>query len=447
MTTVNKQVSIFPLLLSNFIGTMGFSIVLPFLVFLVIDFGGNSLVYGILAAIYPAFQLIGAPLLGRWSDTIGRKKVLLISNGGTFVGWVVFLIALFVPVWNIYSVNSVILGTFVITLPLIILFLARALDGITGGNISVANAYLADISTDKSRSKNFGKMAISSNLGFIVGPALAGILGSTVYKEILPVLAAVFISLIALIVIAFMLKESKVTTTATTATTATTTTASLVEISEKESIRKVFSCEPKECYKIPNPKNLSFLDVFRLKDISFLLVLYFFIFLGFNIYYTSFPIHAVSGLKWTVTEMGIFYSVLSGVMILVQGPVLRKALQKFSEEKLVVIGSLILGVNFALFMFNSTVLVYVALVLFALGNGLMWPSFMSILSKRAGTVHQGVIQGVGSSMGSLASIIGLILGGLLYNLIGPTTFLISAAVIFMVFVMSFKLLKVKKPAR
>jgi DHA1 family tetracycline resistance protein-like MFS transporter len=443
MATVNKQVSIFPLLLSNFIGTMGFSIVLPFLVFLVIDFGGNSLVYGILAAIYPAFQLIGAPLLGRWSDTIGRKKVLLISNGGTFVGWVVFLIALFVPIWNIYSVNSIILGTFVITLPLIILFLARALDGITGGNISVANAYLADISTDKSRSKNFGKMAISSNLGFIVGPALAGVLGSTIYEEILPVLAAVFISLISLIVIAFMLKESKVTATATTATT---TTASLVEISEKESIRKVFSCEPKECYKIPNPKNLSFLDVFRLKDISFLLVLYFFIFLGFNIYYTSFPIHAVSGLKWTVTEMGIFYSVLSGVMILVQGPVLRKALQKFSEEKLVVIGSLILGVNFALFMFNSTVLVYVALVLFALGNGLMWPSFMSILSKRAGTVHQGVIQGVGSSMGSLASIIGLIMGGLLYNLIGPTTFLISATVIFMVFVMSFKLLKVKKPA-
>ena len=221
----------------------------------------------------------------------------------------------------------------------------------------------------------------------------------------------------------------------------------MVEISEKESIRKVFSCEPKECYKIPNPKNLSFLDVFRLKDISFLLVLYFFIFLGFNIYYTSFPIHAVSGLKWTVTEMGIFYSVLSGVMIVVQGPVLRKALQKFSEEKLVVIGSFILGVNFALFMFNSTVLVYVALILFALGNGLMWPSFMSILSKRAGTVHQGVIQGVGSSMGSLASIVGLIMGGLLYNLIGPTTFLISAAVIFMVFVMSFRLLNAKEPAR
>lgn len=443
MSTINKQVTIFPLLLSNFIGTMGFSIVLPFLVFLVIDFGGNSLVYGILAAIYPAFQLIGAPLLGRWSDTVGRKKVLLISNGGTFVGWIIFLIALFVPVWNIYSVNSFVIGAFVITLPLVILFLSRALDGITGGNISVANAYLADVSTDKSRSKNFGKMAISSNLGFIVGPALAGILGATVYKEVLPVLAAVFISLIALIVIAFMLKESKVTSSTTT----TTTTAQLIDNSEKVAIRKVFSCEPKECYKIPNPKNLTFFDVFKLKDISFLLVLYFFIFLGFNIFYTSFPIHAVTGLKWSITEMGIFYSVLSGVMILVQGPVLRRALQKFSEEKLVIIGSLILGINFALFMFNSTVLVYVALILFALGNGLMWPSFMSILSKRAGTVHQGVIQGVGSSMGSLASIIGLIVGGILYNLIGPFTFFISAAVIFMVFIISFWLLKTKEPAQ
>jgi DHA1 family tetracycline resistance protein-like MFS transporter len=332
MSIMNKQVPLFPLLLSNFIATMGFSIVLPFLVFLVIDFGGNSIVYGIIAAIYPAFQLIGAPVLGRWSDTYGRKKILLLSNGGTLVGWIIFLITLLLPVVNLYSINSVIIGTFVITLPLVVLFFARALDGITGGNISVANAYLADVSTDKNRSKNFGKMAISSNLGFIVGPALAGILGGTIYKEILPVLAAVFISLIALVVIGFMLKESKPTSAAGVA----------IQIPEKENISKVFPFECKECYKTPNPTNLKFKDVFKLKHISFLLVLYFFIFLGFNIYYTSFPIHAVSGLKWSITELGIFYSVLSGIMILVQGPGLRKALQKFSEEKLVIIGSVVL---------------------------------------------------------------------------------------------------------
>ena len=95
---------------------------------------------------------------------------------GTLIGWIIFLFALFLPVKNLFSIDSDILGTFVMTLPLVVLFFARALDGITGGNVSVANAYLADVSSDENRGRNFGKMAISSNLGFIVGPALAGIL-------------------------------------------------------------------------------------------------------------------------------------------------------------------------------------------------------------------------------------------------------------------------------
>jgi MFS transporter, DHA1 family, tetracycline resistance protein len=427
VTIVNKQVPLFPLLLTNFIATLGYSIVLPFLVFLVTRFGGNSIVYGLLAAIYPAFQLIGAPILGRWSDTYGRKKVLLICNGGTLIGWIIFLFALFLPVKNLFSIDSAILGSFVLTLPLVVLFFARGLDGITGGNVSVANAYLADVSSDENRSKNFGKMAISSNLGFIVGPALAGILGRTVYKEILPVLAAVFISIIALFVIGFTLKESK--------------SRAVIQVPENNNIRKVFAEECKECYRTVNPTNLKFQDIFKLKHISFLLVLYFFIFLGFNIFYTSFPINAVVRLKWSITEIGIFYAVLSGIMVLVQGPVLRKALQKISEEKLVIIGSAILGTNFILFVSNNIILIYGAAILFAIGNGLMWPSVMSILSKRAGTIHQGAVQGVASSFGGLASIIGLIVGGLLYNLIGVTTFVISAGAIFVVSIMSFRLLK------
>ena len=429
-SSIKKQIPLYPLLLINFIGTLGFSIVLPFLIFLVIDFKGNAIIYGILAAIYPAFQLIGAPILGRWSDIYGRKKVLLISHGGTLMGWIFFLFALFLPIDNLFSITSPLIGTLVITLPLLVLFLARSVDGITGGNISVANAYLADISTDENRSKNFGKMAISSNLGFIVGPALAGILGATIYQEILPVLAALFLSLLTLIVIGFALKESKPRLVVVTE-----------QIPEKESIRKVFAQECKECYQVPNPKKLRFKDVFKLKHISFLLVLYFFIFLGFNIFYTSFPIHTVNNLKWSVTELGVFYAVLSGIMVLVQGPVLRKALKKFSEEKLVIIGSIILGINFILFVAGNDILVYGAAILFAVGNGLMWPSFLSILSKTAGHAYQGFIQGVASSFGSLASIVGLITGGLLYNLIHSFTFLISAGIIFVVFIISFKLLK------
>jgi len=102
-----------------------------------------------------------------------------------------------------------------------------------------------------------------------------------------------------------------------------------------------------------------------------------------------------------------------------------------------------LGANFVFFATNDAVLIYGAAILLAIGNGLMWPSFMSILSKRAGAISQGAVQGVASSFGSLASIIGLITGGLLYNLIGATTFLISAGIIFLVFTLSFQLPKIK----
>ena len=430
MSSVHKQPQLLPILLTNFIGTLGFSIVLPFLVFVVMRFGGDAIVYGLLAATYPLFQLIGAPILGRWSDTYGRKKVLLLSNAGTSIGWIVFLFALFLPAEKGFSIDLALFGTFVIILPILVLFLARAIDGITGGNISVANAYLSDISTDETRSKNFGKMAIASNLGFIVGPALAGILGGTIYGPIVPVLAALILSLITLIVLGVMLKESK-------------PSSPEILVPEGESISKVFGQECKECYDTVSPKKLGFKDVFKLKYISLLLVLYFLIFLGFNIYYASFPIHAANDLKWTITQLGIFYAVLSGIMVLVQGPVLREALKKFSEEKLVIIGSIILGTNFILFVSNNIIMVYGAVVLFAVGNGLMWPSFMSILSKRAGTVLQGAVQGVAGSFGGLASIIGLTLGGLLYDLVGGATFLVSAVVIFAVFIMSFRLLKMK----
>jgi len=434
MTDVEKTTQLFPILLVNFMGTLGFSIVLPFLVYLVKDFGGNAIMYGMLSATYSAFQLIGAPVLGRWSDKFGRKKVLLLSNAGTLIGWILFLLALFLPIKTVLTINSVLLGTFVITLPLLVLFLARAIDGITGGNISVANAYLADLSTNENRSRNFGKMAISSNLGFIVGPALAGILGATFYGHILPVLAALILSAFTLIVIGVMLKESK------------RPNAEMLVPQEAGSIRKVFAQECKEYYgetQKVNAKNVNFRDVLKLKHISFLLVLYFLIFLGFNIYYTSFPAHAASKLAWSVTQLGIFYAVLSAIMVFVQGPVLRKALRKFSEEKLVIIGSLILGTNFIMFVSNNILFIYVAVILFALGNGLMWPSFMSILSRRAGTNHQGAVQGLAGSFGGVASIIGLTTGGLLYSLVGATTFLVSAGVIFAVFMMSFRLLKAK----
>src|SRR4051795_3916445 len=97
MTVSAAADRIFPILLVNFIGTLGYSIILPFFVVLVLKLGGDELVYGILGATYSFFQFIGAPVLGTLSDKHGRKKILMVSQAGTLVGWIIFLAALFLP--------------------------------------------------------------------------------------------------------------------------------------------------------------------------------------------------------------------------------------------------------------------------------------------------------------------------------------------------------------
>lgn len=424
------NISLIPILLVNFIGSLGFSIVLPFLVFLVTRFSGNPLLFGLMAAIYPLFQLIGAPYLGKWSDHYGRRKILLLSQAGTALAWFFVLISLFIPIVPIYDLNTSFFGVFFISIPFIILLFARALDGITGGNISVANAYIADITTEQNRKKNYGKMAVSSNLGFIIGPAMAGILGATIYGELLPILAALIISVIAIFVILWYLPESKPST--------------LKNRLNNKNLKKIIGQEYKECYNVKDSKKYKLKDVFKIHNIPYLLLLTFLIFLGFNFFYTSFPIHAANTLNWSITELGIFFAVLSGIMAFIQGPFLSRINVKTSDIKLIIIGSIILGFNFILLISYNIFIIYFAAVLFAIGNGLMWPSFLSFISKKAGKTYQGAVQGIASSFGSVASIIGLIAGGIIYAFIGVYVFLISAAIIFVVVILSIRFIKNNK---
>ena len=185
------------LLLVNFTGAVGYSIVMPFLVFLVHQWGGNALIYGLVGATYSIFQLVGSPVLGRWSDRFGRKRILALSQFGTALGWLVVLVAFYLPASTILNVDSSLLGKFSLTLPLLLLFFSRAIDGVTSAGSAVANALVADITPEDKRDERFGKMGVSSNLGYVIGPAMAGVLSGTILGYELPIIFAMGISIFA----------------------------------------------------------------------------------------------------------------------------------------------------------------------------------------------------------------------------------------------------------
>jgi len=395
---------------------------MPFLIYLVAQLGGNAVVYGVLGATYSAFQLVGAPILGKYSDRFGRKPILLLSQMGTLVAWVLFLVALLLPNIPLLSIDAEWIGQFTLSLPLIVLFVGRALDGLTGGNISVANAYLVDISTDENRKSNFGKMAASSNLGFIIGPVIAGILGATALGAIAPTLAAISISIVALIVIVKMLPDRDPKQLGQSPC-------------ESEKSRQVLGKEIKDCYD-PKVSRSDLKQILQIKDMPLMLALYFMIFLAFNIFYTAFPVHAANGLGWEISRLGIYFATLSAMMIVVQGPLMSLIGDKVGEPALVTLGSVGMMISFVLLQSQALWLIYLAALCFALGNGVMWPSFLSILGGLGNESQRGYIQGISSSSGSFASIVGLTVGGVLYTIIGSKTFVIAGVIFGLVFLLS-----------
>ena len=410
---------IFPILLVNFLGILGYSLVIPILIFIVIDFGGNGFIYGLIGATYPLFQFIGAPRLGRLSDRIGRKKVLIITQLGSFVAWSLFFLALVLPKTMLWEQDSSLIGQYTMTVPLLILFLARIVDGYTGGNISVANAYLSDVSTDEDRSQNFGLMGSSSSLGFVIGPVISGLLAASILGELLPILAAAVIALSAAIIIYFRLSES---------------VPCIVQTSVKSiaDFRKFFQVELRDCHVEGSldaaPENQPDLkSIFAIAGMPVMYLTYFLTFLGFSVFYVALPIHVSTTLAWTAVDLGIFLAYFSFLMILVQGPILARLAKKFSELTLIISGACFLVLGFGMLPIGEPLYLYFGVTVMALGNGIMWPSFLAVLSQMGNATTQGSIQGYGASMGSLASMFGLVLGGVLFGIYGTSVFAIAAA--------------------
>src|SRR5512147_2865222 len=179
---MNKR--LFSIILVVFIDLLGFSLILPLLPYYAETFKASQTVTGILIASYALMQLIGAPILGRLSDRFGRRPVLLLSVFGTFLGFL--LLGFANALW--------------------MLFVSRIIDGLTGGNLSVAQAYISDVTDAKDRSKGLGMIGAAFGLGFIIGPVSGGLLSQWGYA--VPAFAAAGLALVNLLLVYFWLPES-----------------------------------------------------------------------------------------------------------------------------------------------------------------------------------------------------------------------------------------------
>jgi MFS family permease len=172
-----------------------------------------------------------------------------------------------------------------------------------------------------------------------------------------------------------------------------------------------------------------------------MILLFFLIFLAYNLFYATFSMYSSTELQWSAQKVGFFFTLLSAVMIIGQGPVLNALSSRYSEQQIFIGGSVVMALTFACFTSNNPIMLYLAAVLYGLGNGVMWPSFLTILSKVGDPNKQGSLQGIANSSGSLASILGLVFGGFLLALMSQSLYFISAGLLVVIVVIGIFYLK------
>ena len=371
--------------------------------------GGNAFVMGVIGASFSACQLVGAPWLGAMSDRIGRKRVLLYSQLGGLVAWMIFAAALLVPRTPLFTLDSRITGHVIVLLPVLLIVLSRSTDGLINGSISVANAYLADITPPEQRKRNFAKLGAASSLGFVIGPVAAGYIARDQSGVMWLVLFAMALSLGGAYVVWRLLPEIPITAA-----------QPVVVVTHK-----ALGGGAKECVK-PRPAG-SLAELFAIPRTRRMIAIYFLVYLGFSIFTTTLPIHAVVDLGWSSGQLGNLFGILAISLIVTQALLLPRLAKRSSDQLLGAIGSAQVAAGYALVALGGTTGAYLAAVLYGVGNGLSWPSYLAMLSATGPTSMRGRLQGVATSAGSFASIAGMLGGGSAFGLVGPKTFLVAAA--------------------
>ncbi len=363
-----------------FIGLLGFSIILPLLPYYAETFGASPTQVGLLSLSFAAAQLVGAPILGRLSDRYGRRPILLISSLGTVIGFLILGFA-----------NS-----------LWLLFAGRILDGLTGGNISVAQAYITDVTDEKDRAKGLGLIGAAFGLGFIFGPVLGGAL-STGGRYALPSFVAAGITLVSVLAITFWLPES---------------------LTEED--RKRMAQQSRNTI---HPRDL--LEALRRPVFGLLLQTRFFYGLAWAIFTTTFALFAQYSLNLESNETGYVLGYVGLLAVLVQGVMVGRLTARFPEQQLIWVSVVVASLGLLGWAFTPSVpVLLVVLAPLALASGVLNTVINSAITKAVRPEEVGGALGLASALESLTRVISPVIGGYALEKLGSwSPGVIAAAVL------------------
>ena len=383
-----------------FIDLVGFGIVIPVLPLYAERYGASEATVGLLLAVYSAMQFVFAPILGKLSDRVGRRPVLLVSLIGTSIGFLLMGFAPSMPVG---------LALFGLAPTLVWLFVARIIDGISGGNISTAQAYIADVTPPDERSKGMGLIGAAFGLGFIFGPAIGGVL-SHISPEA-PFFFAAAMAAANATALYFLLPES-------------------------------LSAEHRSL-----ARRGGILEVLKQSgswQLGAVMATYFFSTVAFAMMTATFALFAAHRFKFNEAKTGYLFAYVGVIGAVIQGGLLGRLVRKFGDKPLAVAGTAIFAVSVFCFPLSRTVpALIIASTGFAIGNSLMTPTLNALASKSVSAAWQGRVLGVLASVASLARIIGPVLGGWLLSrdsdtsaLYGRTPYWTSAAIMLVAFLLA-----------
>jgi DHA1 family tetracycline resistance protein-like MFS transporter len=351
-----------------FIDLVGFGIVIPVLPFYAegTRFNATPRTVGLLFASYSIMQLVFSPILGRLSDRYGRRPVLLISILGTGIGFLILGFA--TTLW--------------------MLFVGRILDGITGGNISTAQAYIADITTKEDRAKGMGLVGAAFGLGFIFGPAIGGLLSRWGIE--VPFLFAAGLCFANATLLYFTLPE-----------TVTRDHPARISAAGGRGFTQLIN-------SLTQPR------------LGFVLTIYFLFIVAFSIMTTSFSLYTMFRFGYDALHNGYLFAYVGIIAVIIQGGLIGRLVKRFGELPLVVVGALFFAASlFAVpFVGPNTGGLLALLVgggIFSMGNSLSTPALTSLASKSVGPAEQGSVLGVTQSAASLARAVGPSLAALLIH--------------------------------